>query len=725
MSLDSDDSKAASGVTVFSRPLTATAMADQVGIDLTQVPVTTLKGVGPRVAENLAKIDIHSVQDLLFHLPIRYEDRTKIMPIGNLKPGMHVLVEGMLLRSAVIGKNKPQLACRIQDDSGCLTLKFFHFSAQQREGLAKEGKWVRCFGEVREGFSGGLEMIHPDYRAIDDVAELPLQEHLTAVYPTTKGLQQTTLRKIITQALTLLQQKGGIEEFLPELFRLQFRLPPIAEALLMVHQPCAGSSQEKLNTGHHPGQHRLAFEELMAHQLSLHRLRHEVQQQPAFALTNPGRLRQQLIHQLGFELTEAQQRVISEILQDLKQTRPMLRLVQGDVGSGKTVVAAMAVAQAIEQGYQAAVMAPTEILAEQHFRNFKHWFDQLGIHVNWLVGSLQGNARMEALTAIANGSAQVVVGTHALFQDGVVFKKLALIVIDEQHRFGVHQRLALKEKGMHNDFHPHQLIMTATPIPRTLSMLAYADLDFSVIDELPPGRKPVNTVLIPQHRREEIIERVRAICLQQSQAYWICTLIEENPELECQAAEATAAELVALLPDLRIGLVHGRLKNDEKEAVMQAFKRGEIHLLVATTVVEVGVDVPNACLMIIENPERLGLAQLHQLRGRVGRGSEQSHCVLLYKGPLSETAEHRLGVMRSTHDGFEIAKHDLEIRGPGEVLGTRQAGLMRLKIADLIRDKDLLPQVQAASQLLVREHGDQVQRVIDRWIAKADKYAGV
>lgn len=691
---------------------------------LASMSITVLKGVGERLAENLARLDIQNVRDLLFHLPLRYEDRTRVMPIGNLKPGLHVLVEGMIQRAAIIGKKRKQLVCRIQDDTGSITLKFFHFTAAQRESLSKEGGWLRCFGEVRPGYSGSLDMIHPEYRFISE-GGLPLEEHLTPVYPSTKGLQQTMLRKLMTQALKLLEETEGLPELLPEPLLHKFNLPPVNEALVMVHQPMAGTLQEKLHEGQHPAQRRLAFEELVAHQLSLQHRRMQMQRHQAPELQSDGQLRARFIENLGFELTRAQQRVIEEILADVQQSKPMMRLIQGDVGSGKTVVAAISLLQAVEAGYQAAIMAPTEILAEQHLRNLTQWLTPLNVRVGWLAGSTTGAERQATLEALASGEIQILVGTHALFQDDVHFHNLALVVVDEQHRFGVHQRLALREKGEHSGGHPHQMIMTATPIPRTLAMTAYADLDCSIIDELPPGRKPINTLLIPNTRREEVVERVRASCQQQRQAYWICTLVDESEVLQCQAAEATASELMKLLPELKINLVHGRMKADEKDNIMQSFKRGETDLLVATTVVEVGVDVPNANLMIVENPERLGLAQLHQLRGRVGRGEHQSHCVLMYQGPLSRTAQQRLSIMRHTNDGFEVARQDLMMRGPGEVLGTKQAGLMRLRIADLLRDKEMLPQVQSAGHLIVRDYPQYVQTLIDRWVGSAERFRNV
>jgi ATP-dependent DNA helicase RecG len=502
-------------------------------------------------------------------------------------------------------------------------------------------------------------------------------------------------------------------------------LPALVDAIRYTHRPPPDAAQELLEKGIHPAQQRLAFEELLAHQMSLIRLRLQTQQHNAPALLKNGIFTEKFLQQLSFTLTMAQQRVITEIANDLAQTKPMMRLVQGDVGSGKTVVAALAALQVIENNFQAAVMAPTELLAEQHFNNFQRWLDPLGLNVAWLAGKLQGKAKEKVLQEIASGKIHLLIGTHALFQEGVEFSNLALIVVDEQHRFGVHQRLALREKGMKNGFCPHQLIMTATPIPRTLAMTAYADLDSSVIDELPPGRMPVTTVIVTNQRRSEVIQRLRQNCLSGKQAYWVCTLIEESESLQCQAAEATAAQLIQALPELQIGLVHGRMKTGDKEQIMQAFKHKKIDLLVATTVIEVGVDVPNAGLMIIENPERLGLAQLHQLRGRVGRGNMQSHCVLLYQSPLSIQAKQRLSIMRDAHDGFEIAQKDLELRGPGEVLGTKQTGLMQFKIANLLRDKNLLPEVQKTAKLLLKQYPDKAELLMQRWLKNSEQYGNV
>lgn len=688
------------------------------------VPVTAFKGVGPRIAERLERLDIRTVQDLLFHLPLRYEDRTRVVPIGTLRPGDQAVIEGAVELSEIGFGRRRALLCRLSDGTGALTLRFFHFSAAQK-AMLERGVRLRCYGEARPGQSG-LEMIHPEYRRVAADEVQAVEPHLTPVYPTTEGVHQLKLRDLSAQALGWLAGHGdGLREWLPESVLQRFRLPSLAEALRFVHRPPPETPMSELEAGRHPAQQRLAFEELLAHQLSLRQLRARIQCADAPRLDADGELLRRFVSDLPFALTVAQQRVIDELRADLGRGFPMLRLVQGDVGCGKTVVAAAAALAAIESGFQAALMAPTELLAEQHCANFRRWLEPLGVQVAWLSGRLKGKAREQVLSMIGDGSAALAVGTHALFQTGVSFRRLGLVVVDEQHRFGVHQRLALREKGNRDGRSPHQLIMTATPIPRTLAMTAYADLDTSVIDELPPGRTPVTTVVVPDSRRPEVVERVRGSCRQGRQAYWVCTLIEESEVLAAQAAAETAAQLGAALPEVRVGLVHGRLKPAEKERVMAAFKDGELDLLVATTVIEVGVDVPNASLMIIENAERLGLAQLHQLRGRVGRGSVDSSCVLMYRGPLSRTAKARLAVLRETNDGFRIAQRDLELRGPGEVLGTRQTGILQLRIADLIRDRKLLPSVQSAADLILADFPGHAAPLINRWLGQSLRYGEV
>lgn len=688
---------------------------------LEKVPLTVLKGVGVKAAERLAKIGLNSVADLLFHLPLHYQDRTRFYPISELQDGMQVSVQGRVLNCNVQFAKRRILKCKISDGSGSLTLNFFNFNAAQKSSF-KEGALINCFGEIRRGYQG-LEITHPDYSFSEQVEKSAQTQTLTPIYPSTEGLKQNSLRNLSEQALVFLQQ-NKIDELLP----LDLLAHPISltDALYYIHRPPADACIEQLETKTHPAQQRLIIEELLAQQISMLAMRNCAQSQQALAVKKTGELQQQLLASLAFSLTGAQQRVIQEIQGDLTQAMPMLRLVQGDVGSGKTLVAALAALSVIEAGYQVALMAPTELLAEQHLLNFKKWFEPLNIRVGMLSGKMKVKEKRDQLENITLGLSKMLVGTHALFQDGVTFNNLALIIVDEQHRFGVHQRLALREKGLSGDFAPHQLTMTATPIPRTLAMTAYADLNVSVIDQLPPGRTAVQTVALPDTRREQVIQRVYQSCKRDGrQAYWVCTLIEESEALECQAAEDTANNLQLSLPDLRIGLVHGRMKALEKQYVMDAFKVGEIDLLVATTVIEVGVDVPNSSLMIIENPERLGLAQLHQLRGRVGRGSVASHCVLLYKNPLSKIAQKRLQILRESNDGFYIAEQDLLIRGPGEVLGSKQTGIAEFKIADLLRDQHLLPQTQQLAKTIINSYPQLIAPLNKRWLGDKEQYAHV
>ncbi|MDA7815134.1 ATP-dependent DNA helicase RecG [Porticoccaceae bacterium] len=699
----------------------------EVGLD--RLSVETLNGVGPALASKLHKLGLFSLQDLLFHLPLRYIDRTQITPIGGIQPMTEVVIEGEVRASDVVFGRRRSLVCRVQDHSGVVTLRFFHFNRAQQERL-KPGVKLRCFGEVRRGKSG-LELYHPEYQYLDTANPAGLEDTLTPIYPATEGITQSRIRDLCGQALRHLDTHQIVELIPADINSgLEQQLSySLVAALRLLHNPPPGTALHLLAEGEHPAQQRLAAEELIAHNLSLLRLRQKVQLQQAPLLSEDKSARNKFLEQLPFELTAAQQRVAAEINRDISTAIPMLRLVQGDVGSGKTVVAALAAVQVIANGKQAALMAPTEILADQHRINFEQWLRPLGIRVAFLTGKVKGKAREVQLQAIAEGQAQMVIGTHALFQETVAFNDLGLSIIDEQHRFGVHQRLALRNKGFSpegpviNGPAPHQLIMTATPIPRTLAMSAYADLDCSVIDELPPGRTPVETVVLANLRRNDIIERVRAACTQGRQAYWVCTLIEESDVLEAQAAEVTASELQLMLPGLHIGLIHGRLKPREKLEIMDAFKSGDINLLVATTVIEVGVDVPNASLMIIENAERLGLSQLHQLRGRVGRGSQSSHCVLLYSPPISGNGSARLKIMRETNDGFKIAEKDLELRGPGEVLGTRQTGDMQLHIADLQRDAHMLPQIKHLAENLLLNHPNLVDGLIARWLGQSEQYA--
>ncbi len=678
-----------------------------------------LRGVGPQVAERLAKLGIRSIEDLLFHLPRQYEDRTRITPIGALRPGWTASVEGVIELTEVAFRGRRMLLTRISDGTGALTLRFFHFNAQQQTMLAR-GARVRCYGEVRPGKST-LEMVHPEYKLLSAADMQPQPPALTPIYPATEGIQQMKLRALTDQALSWLAHGNALEELLPP-EALGEHMPPLAEALRYVHRPPPDAPLDQLMDGSHPAQQRLAFEELLAHHLSLRRLRLAEDKSRAVPLTSEGDLAAKFRAALPFRLTRAQERVSEEIARDIARPHPMMRLVQGDVGSGKTVVAALAALACIESGKQVALMAPTELLAEQHFRNFSAWLMPLGIEPAWLSGRSKAAEREAAMARLMDGSARIAIGTHALFQEDVRFKELALIVIDEQHRFGVHQRLALREKGAGIGMHPHQLIMTATPIPRTLAMTAYADLDVSSIDELPPSRKPVKTVALIETKRAEVVVRVAEVCREGRQVYWVCPLIEESELLQAQAAEDTAKALAAALPALEVGLVHGRLKGRERDLIMSRFKAGTLKLLVATTVVEVGVDVPNASLMIVENAERLGLSQLHQLRGRVGRGAAESNCVLLYKPPLGSMARARLAVMRETNDGFEIARKDLELRGPGELLGTRQAGEINLRIADLLRDAPLIPEVQRAAVLLLEDHPQRVDAIVRRWLGETERY---
>lgn len=691
-------------------------------------PISTLKGVGPKCAELLSHLHILSVEDLLFHLPLRYEDRSKIHAIASVKLGDHVLVEGDIHDVQIVGARQ-YVRCTLSDNTGAsINLAFFYFTHGHQKRLSAMRGRVRCFGEIRRGFSGHLEMVHPEYASVNQITEgsvLTLSPCLSPVYPATKGLQQVTLRKLMKQALQLLRQENTLPELLPDTLLQQFDFLSLTNALEVVHFPPIDVDPEILLQSKHPAQQRLIFEELLAHQLSLQQLRRETQKNHAMALPIQNHLASQFIAQLPFQLTCAQQRVVAEIQQDLNQSKPMLRLVQGDVGSGKTVVSAIVALQAIEANFQVALMAPTEILSEQHFLNFSRWLSPLGISVALLLGRQTAAEQRDIKLRLASGEINLIIGTHALFQHDVEFKNLALLIIDEQHRFGVDQRLSLMKKALKTGFFPHQLIMTATPIPRTLAMTAYADLDFSVIDELPPGRKPISTKLISSARRDDVIDRVRVNCESKKQAYWVCTLIDESEMLQCQAAETTAAQLREQLPTLQIGLIHGRLKSIEKNAVMEQFVAGEIDLLVATTVIEVGVDVANASLMIIENPERLGLSQLHQLRGRVGRGDVASFCVLLYQHPLSNVAKQRLSVMRETQDGFVIAEQDLQMRGPGDVLGVRQSGLMQLRVADLIRDQHLLSVVQTVGQQLIKDYPELIAKIAGRWVGAQVQYLAV
>ena len=690
--------------------------------------VTELKGVGPGVAARLEKLGLHSIEDLLFHFPLRYQDKTRVVPIGGLTPGQPALIEGRVESAQVAYTGRRVLVVRVSDQSGWLQLRFFHFSMAQKAGF-KPGQKLYAYGEVRAA-RAALEIIHPEYRLIGDAQSALTEAHYTPVYPTTEGLHQKSLRRLTQAAVEWLRKPGNeLEELLPDEWADQLADDAGAistqEAICLFHKPPAGTDLAALTEGRHPARKRLVFEELLANILSLKRLRAKHRRYKAEALVCEGRLFEKLVAGLPFTLTGAQNKVIGEILEDVRGSSPMMRLVQGDVGSGKTVVATAALLQAIESGFQAALMAPTEILAEQHFNNLREWLEPLGVRVCVVSARQKARARQAALRQIRQGQAQLVTGTHALFQEAVDFSRLALIVVDEQHRFGVHQRLLLKEKGAHGDFQPHQLIMTATPIPRSLAMTMYADLDYSVIDALPPGRKRIKTVALPEQRRDEVIERLHESCRNGVQAYWVCPLIEESESLQCRAAEESHRYLSGVMPGFKLGLIHGNLGGDEKESVMRAFKGGEINVLVATTVIEVGVDVPNATLMIIDNAERLGLAQLHQLRGRVGRGERQSTCVLIYSPPLSEKAARRIGIMRKSSDGFEIAAEDMRLRGPGEILGTRQAGQIHFRVADLSQDAGQIQQVLKMADDFAGQYPRHAEKMIERWLGRFSRYAEV
>jgi len=683
--------------------------------------LTDLRGVGPALAEKLGRLGVQQPADLLFVLPFRYEDRTRVIPLGAVLPGQRAVVDGEVVLTEVAYRGRRTLLCRIADGTGQLTLRFFYFSRAQQQGLAR-GKRVRCYGEVRKS-AGGLEMVHPEYRVLKDKGGAHLDEHLTPIYPTTEGLQQNRLRGLIAQVLD--NPRMELPDYLPQDSTRDKQLPSLKNAIDYLHRPPSDADIAKLASGKHPAQQRLIIEELLAHHLSLSKLRARASDLQARPLSDAASLVMPFLDGLGFSLTGDQQSTIAAIQADLGKTHPMMRLVQGDVGCGKTIVAAVAALQAVAAGSQAAIMAPTELLAEQHRNNFAQWMQPLGVSIAWLSGSLKAAEKKRVYAAISSGEAQIVIGTHALFQEAVEYAQLGLVIVDEQHRFGVHQRMNLMEKGAAGRHRPHQLVMTATPIPRTLAMTLYADLDVSIIREMPPGRQVIKTAAVSETRRDEVVGRVREALKSSQRAYWVCPLVEESEHLEIQAAESTHAMLTEALPDSRVGLIHGRMKAEEKDKVMKRFAAGELQVLVATTVIEVGVDVPQATLMIIENAERMGLAQLHQLRGRVGRGDQQSTCVLIYRAPLSAHARERLDVMRETNDGFLVAQKDLELRGPGEVLGKRQTGLLQMRVADLSRDAWLLPRVQELAADILARHPQRVDAIIARWIVAADAYSNV
>ena len=680
-------------------------------------------GVAPAVAAKLAKLGLRTRFDLILHLPLRYEDETRITPMADLVDGAFALVEGVIEGAEITFRPRRTLLVRVRDASAIIHLRFLNFYGSQVKALAV-GKRLRAAGEARSGFFGA-EMIHPRYREVVEGAPLPTA--LTPVYPATAGVGQGTLRRVIVDAIEAARREGALGDTAPAVGEVD--LMPFAAAINALHFPAPGAIE-----GRDPrAWQRVKFDELLAQQLSLKRAYRARRREQAPAM-DAGNMRQaasleaRLLAALPFRLTAAQERVAGEITDDLARAHPMRRLLQGDVGSGKTIVAALAACRAIDSGYQAAFMAPTEILAEQHFRKLEFWLKPLGVQIAWLSGSLKKKQKDAGLAAAADGSAALTVGTHALFQDKVIFKRLGLAIVDEQHRFGVEQRLSLARKGApgkRGAMQPHQMMMSATPIPRTLAMTFYADLDVSVIDELPPGRTPVATRLVAEGRRDEVVERIRAACEAGRQVYWVCPLIEESETLELQTAVETHARLTAMLPCLAVGLLHGRMKPDDKAAVMAAFVGAAIQVLVATTVIEVGVDVANASLMVIEHAERFGLSQLHQLRGRVGRGAHESVCILLYQSPLSQNARERLKVMFETTDGFEIARQDLRLRGPGEFLGRQQSGVPLLRFADLQTDTDLIEAARDCAQRMLNVGDARVEAHLERWLGSREAYLGV
>jgi ATP-dependent DNA helicase RecG len=690
--------------------------------DWSREDVTTLNGVGPKLKEKLARLGIHNKQQLLFHLPLRYEDRTRLTPLGSLQPGQSAVIEAEVLQSGVAYRRRRNFIARLHDGTGFMDLRLFHFNAGQATAL-REGNRVRCFGEVRR-IMGSMEMIHPEFLVVDPDNPPPLDEFLTPIYPTTDGLHQLGLRKIMNALMSELVQRG-LTETMPAAWLEQHGFPPLSDALHVLHNPRNQRDVALIQQTRHPAQFRFIVEELAAHRISLMQRRKRLRERLCPRVDNDGDLQTRMQQGLPFSLTAAQQRVLDDINADFSSNKPMMRLLQGDVGCGKTVVAALAALPVIASGYQCALMAPTEILAEQHLRNLGQWFAPLNIEVISLMGSDKGRKRKDKEALIASGAVSMIVGTHALFQASVEFDHLGLIIIDEQHRFGVEQRQALHNKSR-ADHMPHQLIMTATPIPRTLARSIYADLDYSQIDELPPGRKPVRTSIVSNNKRGELIESVRRACADGQQVYWVCTLVEESEAMQCEAAENTWQTLREQLPEINVGLVHGRMKSAEKDAAVQAFKAGDVQLLVATTVIEVGVDAPNASIIIIENPERLGLSQIHQLRGRVGRGERESFCILLVKSDLSAHSAQRLEVIRNHANGFEIAEKDLELRGAGEVLGTRQTGEASFRIANLVRDARWFDDASELAELLMpAAAAERRQQLLDNWVGDRSGFSDI
>ncbi len=672
-------------------------------------PIISIKGLGKKTSDRLNQLGIHTLEHLVFHLPSRYQDKTSITPLSDARINDEILIEATIDRIEVIPSRQRQLLCYLSDQQNHrILLRFFHFTQYQKQALIR-GESMQCFGEIKIGRKG-LEMHHPEYRITSQNQRPLLEPNLSPIYPLCSGISQNKMKQWINYSLEVLKI-SQLDDYFEKI--TQHSMPSLKSSLMLLHHPEKNEDLSKIETFKHISQQRLIIEELATHQLSLLKTKkaRKGKKTNAFKLKNT--LSDKLLDSLDFKLTNAQSNCIKEINDDLASSEPMLRLLQGDVGSGKTIVAVFALIQAVENNFQAAIMAPTEILARQHLQNFTHYLESLDIQIAYLSGSQNTQERKEQLSLIESGEAKVVIGTHALFQESVSFKDLSLVIIDEQHKFGVHQRLSLTKKAQTT---PHQLVMTATPIPRSLTMSAYADLDTSVIDELPPGRQAVETIALSNARREELITKIRKISDEGRQIYWVCTLIEESEALRAESAEKTFTYLKDHLEDLTVVMIHGKLSNAEKEGIMKDFENGVINLLVATTVIEVGVNVPNASLMIVENAERLGLAQLHQLRGRVGRGSEKSICILMYQSPLSVNAKERLDILRQSNDGFMIAQKDLELRGPGEILGTQQTGIASMKIANIIRDAYLLKEAGYYSSKMLEASLESQNALINRWI---------
>ena len=672
-------------------------------------PVISISGLGQKTSNRLNQLGIHTLEHLLFHLPSRYQDKTNITPLSNANVEDEILIEASIDRIEVTPSRQRQLICYLSDNQNQrVLLRFFHFTQYQKQALIR-GETLQCFSEIKIGRQG-LEMHHPEYRIISQDQKPLLEPTLTPVYPLCAGVSQNKMKQWVNNALEVLKA-SVIDDYFEKITNSS--MPSLKDSLFLLHHPNKDEDLSKIEAFNHISQHRLIIEELAAHQLSLLKIKEARKSKESKTFSIKNVLSNKLLRSLEFDLTSAQTRCINEINADLSTSEPMHRLLQGDVGSGKTIVAVFALIQAAENSLQTAVMAPTEILARQHLQNFSNYLIPLGIQIAFLSGSQNTQERKDNLSLIESGKAKVIIGTHSLFQENVYFEDLALVIIDEQHKFGVHQRLSLSKKA---NVTPHQLVMTATPIPRSLTMSAYADLDTSIIDELPPGRQTIETVALSNARRDELINKIKQISKEGRQIYWVCTLIEESEALRAESAEKTFIYLSDNLKDLNVVMIHGRLTKLEKEVIMSDFESGKINLLVATTVIEVGVNIPNASLMIIENAERLGLAQLHQLRGRVGRGSEKSACVLLYQSPLSQTARERLDILRQSNDGFLIAQKDLELRGPGEILGTQQTGIASMKIANIVRDAYLLKQVGYYSSKMLESEHDSQNALMTRWI---------